>query len=110
VARRQPIQFSHKQSTAERPVPISTYAGTFVALLLLTRATCWVSCLNLGRLNTIVALTIAVIKALLVAPYFMDLSHSFGLYRLAPMAALFWLGIMTVRTITDYLTRAAVIG
>jgi caa(3)-type oxidase, subunit IV len=94
----------------EKPVPISTYAGIFLALLILTGTTCAVSYLNLGRLNAVVAMTIAIIKALLVALYFMHLRYGLGIYRLVGLAALFWLGIMIVLTISDYLTRIAVAG
>jgi cytochrome c oxidase subunit 4 len=89
----------------EKSIPISTYAAVFLALLILTATTCGVSYVNLGRLNTVVALTIAVIKASLVLLYFMHLRYSTGLNKLVGVAALFWLGIMILLTISDYLTR-----
>ena len=91
---------------SEKIVPISTYLVVFVLLLILTGTTCWVSFLDLGRLNAVVALVIAIVKALLVALYFMHLRYSSRLTPIVAMASLFWLGIMLAWTMSDYLTRA----
>ncbi len=90
---------------SEKIVPISTYLVIFVVLLVLTATTCWVSFLELGRLNAIVALCIAVTKALLVALYFMHVRYSRRLTQIVVAGAVFWLGIMIVLTMSDYLTR-----
>jgi cytochrome c oxidase subunit IV len=90
---------------AEKIIPISTYLVVFVLLLILTGTTCWISFLDLGRLNAIVALVIALIKALLVALYFMHVRYSSRLTSIVVMGSLFWLGIMLVLTMSDYLSR-----
>lgn len=54
-------------------VPLKTYYAIFGALLCGTALTVWVSYLDLGPMNTVVAISIAVVKALLVALYFMHL-------------------------------------
>lgn len=54
-------------------VPISTLVGTAVALLVLTVITVAVRYIDLGEFNIHVAIGIAVIKAALVASYFMHL-------------------------------------
>ncbi len=90
---------------SEKIVPISTYLLIFVVLLVLTATTCWVSFLELGRLNAIAALCIAVTKALLVALYFMHVRYSQRLTQIVVAGAVFWLGIMIVLTMSDYLTR-----
>lgn len=82
------------------------YVAIFGVLLLLTFVTVQVAFVNLGgRLNAVVALSIAVVKALLVILYFMHVRHSSRLIWVAVVAAFFWLGILVVLTLSDYLTR-----
>jgi cytochrome c oxidase subunit 4 len=57
------------------------------------------------KLNTIVALTIATIKATLVVLYFMHVRYSMRLVWVIVASALFWLAIMFALTFSDYLTR-----
>jgi len=58
-----------------------------------------------GPLNAIVALTIAVVKAMLVILYFMHVRYSSRLIWLIIGSALFWLAILFALTISDYSTR-----
>jgi hypothetical protein len=51
--------------------PVKSYTAVFAALLGLTLTTTAVSLIDLGSLNVVVALTIAIGKALLVLLYFM---------------------------------------
>jgi cytochrome c oxidase subunit 4 len=57
------------------------------------------------RLNTIVALTIATIKATFVVLYFMHVRYSTRLIWVILAAALFWMAILFAFTFSDYLTR-----
>ena len=57
--------------------------------------------------NTVLALTIAVIKATLVVLYFMHVRYSSRLTWVIVIAGLFWLGIMFVLTLSDYMTRTS---
>jgi len=61
--------------------------------------------LDLGLLNVVVALTIAVIKATLVVLYFMHVRWSSRLTWVFVCAGFFWLAIMVALTLSDYLTR-----
>ena len=62
---------------AEHPVtPVSTYLKVFAALMVLTVTTVGIAEIDLGILNTFVAVTIGVIKASIVAWFFMHLRHS----------------------------------
>jgi len=90
---------------AEKIIPVSTYLVIFIALLILTATTAWASFLDMGRLNAVVALIIALVKALLVALYFMHVRYSSRLTLIVVMAGFFWLGIMLVLTMSDYLSR-----
>ena len=55
--------------------------------------------------NTVVALTIAVIKATLVVLYFMHVRYSSRLTWVIVIAGFFWMGIMFALTFSDYATR-----
>lgn len=88
-----------------RIVPPRTYYGVFAALIALTFLTVGLSFLELGNWHTAVGLLIGVAKALLVALFFMHLLYGSKLNWLALGAGLFWLGILLVLTLADYLTR-----
>ena len=81
------------------------YWKTFAALLLLLALTWGIGYVNLGPFNLIVALTIAIAKALLVAMFFMHIKGSSRLLHLAAGAGLLWLLILMALTFADYTTR-----
>ena len=82
------------------------YFVIFTTLVVLTVVTWSVAKLDLGKLNAVVALTIAVIKATLVVLYFMHLRWSSRLTWVFAGAGFFWLAIMVALTLSDYETRA----
>ena len=84
---------------------IKTYVGVLVALLILTGVTTGVAYINLGAMSTVVALSIAVCKMLLVALFFMHIRHSDKLTKLVVLGGLMWLGILLLLTLTDFATR-----
>jgi cytochrome c oxidase subunit 4 len=86
-------------------VPKTTYYAIFAALIALTGLTTTVAFFDLGLLNPIVALSIAVFKATLVALFFMDLKHGSRLTRVIAGASIFWLGILLLLILSDYSTR-----
>ena|SRR2546422_3578033 len=91
---------------SEHIVSVRLYFVIFLALLIGTVLTAWVSFFNFpGPLNAIVALTIAVIKATLVVLFFMHMRYSSRLIWVVFGAALFWLAIMFALTFSDYSTR-----
>jgi cytochrome c oxidase subunit IV len=92
-------------SHSEHIVPVGVYVGVFLALMVLTALTTAVAFVDLGPLNTVVALTIAVIKMLLVVLFFMHVRYNKGLTRIVIVAAFFWLGIMMALMLADELTR-----
>ena len=89
-------------------VPLKTYYTIFALLLGGTALTVWVSYLDLGPLNTVVAITIAVIKALLVVLYFMHVKYSSRLTWVFAGAAFVWLLLLIGFTIADYDTRGLI--
>ena len=86
-------------------VSLKTYVAIFAALLALTATTVAIAYVDLGRLNTVVALVIAFGKALLVALFFMHLRYSSQLTKIVAAAGLAWLVILLGLTMGDYLTR-----
>lgn len=58
-----------------------------------------------GALNDIIAMTIAVTKAMLVILFFMHVRYGSRLIMVAVAAGFFWLGIMLVLTLSDYQSR-----
>jgi cytochrome c oxidase subunit 4 len=84
---------------------IKTYVGVLLSLLILTGLTTAVAYVDLGPFSVVVALTIAVIKMLLVALFFMHLRHSNQLTKLVVSGGLMWLGILLVLTLSDFATR-----
>ena len=79
---------------------------SWLALLALLGLTVFVSNQPLGVLNTAIALTIALAKALIVATIFMELRSGSGLTLSAAGAGFFWLGIMLWLALADFLTRS----
>jgi cytochrome c oxidase subunit 4 len=92
---------------AEHRITTHTYYKVFAGLLLLLAVTVSVAYVHLGELNVIVAVSIAVIKALLIILYFMHVRYSNRLLWIFVAAGFFWLGILFVLTASDYLTRAS---
>ena len=77
-----------------------------IALLMLgTAITVWVAYLDLGPLNTVVALGIACTKATLVVLFFMHVKYSTRLTWAVVCGSVFWLFILLALTYNDYLTR-----
>ena len=81
------------------------YYAVFVVLLACTYLTWQVAYFDLGPFSTVAALGIAIVKATLVALFFMHARSSPRLTWIVIIAGLFWLGILIVLTATDYLTR-----
>src|SRR5678816_740974 len=95
---------SHSEST-HHIVPIPVYVGVFLALIVGTIITTLVAYVDLGPLNIVVALTVAVCKATLVILFFMHVKYSPKLTKLVVVAGVFWLVILLTVTETDLLTR-----
>jgi cytochrome c oxidase subunit 4 len=99
---------SHSSSTPHI-TKVATYLQVFVALMVLLVVTYVAAKIDLdhmaGGLNLVVAMTIAVIKALLVVLIFMHVKDSSRLTWVFAGAAFVWLVIMFVLFFGDYATR-----
>ena len=85
--------------------PMWVYLAVFAALAAGTLLTWWVSTIDLGWMNTPIALLIATTKALLVILFFMHVIHSSRLTWVVVIGSFVWLGVLFVLTFADYLTR-----
>ncbi|HEV8577920.1 MAG TPA: cytochrome C oxidase subunit IV family protein [Thermoanaerobaculia bacterium] len=92
---------------AEHVTSRKIYFLVFGALMVLTIVTWLVAQVDLGWANDVVALTIAVIKALLVLLFFMHVRYSTRMTILTATAGFFWLVILIGITLSDYLTRGS---
>lgn len=91
---------------SEHMVPVKTNVAVWLALLLLTGVTTGVAFIDLGPLNTVVALVIATCKALLVVMIFMHVRYaSDRLIKVVVLSALFFLLLLLGLSLADYSTR-----
>ncbi len=81
------------------------YYAIFGSLMVLTLVTIGVAFIDLKFMNTVVALTIAVIKATLVVLFFMHVKYSTRLTWVVAASGVVWLLIMVALTMSDYLSR-----
>ncbi len=89
----------------EHIVTKKQYALIFGILMLLTLATTAIGMIDLGRLNVVVALVIATIKALLVVLFFMHIYWSSKLNKLVVVSGVAWLALLLWLTLTDIFSR-----
>jgi cytochrome c oxidase subunit IV len=89
----------------EHILPKRVYYTVFLILMLCTYLTVQIAFLDLGRINSVAALVIAVFKATLVVLFFMHVKYSTRLTWVVVLGSIFWLGIMLALTMGDYLTR-----
>jgi cytochrome c oxidase subunit 4 len=86
--------------------PLKTYFAVWITLLLGTFLTYKAAFIELGRFNAVVALTIATIKALIVALFFMHLRGAHEkLLKLVVISTVFFLFILIALSMADYATR-----
>jgi cytochrome c oxidase subunit 4 len=81
---------------------LRTYLGVFATLAVLTTLVAYI---DLGFFNVVVALTIAVSKALLVVLFFMHLARARHRTQVVAGAGILWLLILITFTVSDVLTR-----
>jgi cytochrome c oxidase subunit 4 len=90
----------------EHVVPKRVYYIIFAILMLCTYLTVQIAFFDLGPLNTIAALVIAVFKATLVVLFFMHVRYGTRLTGAVVLSSLLFLAILLALTMGDYLTRS----
>ena len=86
-------------------VPVRIYLAIFATLMVLTGLTVWVAFYDLGPLNTLAALGIAVTKATLVILFFMHVKYSSRLTWMVVGSGFVFLAIMVAFTMADVVSR-----
>jgi len=90
---------------SEHIVPRSTYFTVFAALLVGTAVTVFAATIDFGRMNDVIAMSIAVTKMMLVLLYFMHVRYSSRLIWVIVASMFCWLLILLLLTLTDYTSR-----
>jgi cytochrome c oxidase subunit 4 len=90
---------------SEHIVPRQTYFTVFGALLVFTALTVFAANIDFGRMNDVIAITIAVTKMMLVLLFFMHVRYSSRLIWVIVASMFFWLLILLLLTLTDYTSR-----
>ena len=91
---------------SEHIVSARLYWLIWAILIVCTVLTAWVATVDLGKANTVVALGIATFKATLVVLIFMHVKYtSEKMTKAILMAAVFWLLLLLVLSLTDYSSR-----
>jgi cytochrome c oxidase subunit 4 len=90
---------------SEHIVPRTTYFAVFAALLVFTALTVIAANINFGKMNDVIAMTIAVTKMTLVLLFFMHVRYSSRLIWVIVASMFFWLLILLSLTLTDYTSR-----
>jgi cytochrome c oxidase subunit 4 len=91
---------------SETILPKKTYVVVWLSLLILLAVTVGTAYVHLGWFNIAAAVTIAVLKAVIIILYFMHVRYSPKVVWIFVGAGFFWLGIIFVGTLTEYFTRA----
>ena len=93
--------------TGHHIVPLKTYVNVLLALFVLTIVTVLAAQVDFGFLNTIVALGIATVKAVLVMAIFMGLKYEgrFNLNLIMFLTGVFFLVLLFAFSVLDIYTR-----
>jgi len=84
---------------------IATYLFTSIALLVLLAITIGASFFDLGPFNTAVAMSVSLAKGALILLFFMHVRYNPAIMWIFVGAGFFWLGIMLVLAMSDYMSR-----
>src|SRR5262245_6036941 len=90
--------------------PKGMYFAIFFALMILTVVTYLVTFLDLHQFNLVVALAIAITKASLVILFFMHVKWSPKIIKVSVGMSFFFLLIMLMMVMSDYLSRPRLDG
>jgi cytochrome c oxidase subunit 4 len=91
---------------SEQSSSLKPYVGIWLTLMVCTGLTVSAAFIDLGRMNTVVALTIATFKAILVVLYFMHVKHAHErMTKPVIISGFFFLLLLLGLSMADYTTR-----
>jgi cytochrome c oxidase subunit 4 len=85
---------------------VKLYVAIFLALMVGTALTVAAAFVDMGALNNVVAMGIALVKATLVVLFFMHVRYSSRLTAMIVSSAVLFLAILFGLTLVDYFTRS----
>ena len=94
------------EHVAHHIVSPTVYLMIFGVLMVGTLATVGAAMINLGPLNPVIALGIAVTKAVFVVLFFMHVKYSSRLVKLTVAAGFFTFAVLVIMSLSDYMSRA----
>ena len=104
------MSHDHAATGEHKPhvLPLKIYLGVAVSLMILTVITVWVSYMDFGVFNIIVAMGVATIKATLVVLFFMHLKYDEKFNAIVFVGCLSFLAVFFVLTLADTMERGRV--
>lgn len=90
---------------SDHVVPVRVYVTIFLALMVLTALTVRAAFIDLGPMNNVIMLGIAVTKATLVVLYFMHVRYSDRLTWILVSTGFVFVAVMVLITISDPISR-----
>lgn len=97
---------SSEHAGHDHVLPIRLYMMVFAILMVGTAVTVWAAQIDMGSMNIVVAMLIALVKAAFVVLYFMHLRYSHRLNWVFGAAAIFWLALLIGITMADVFARS----
>jgi caa(3)-type oxidase subunit IV len=107
TAEQKPIVFEHEHAA---PNSIATSTMTFLALGVLTLMALLIGFADIGPMKIYASLGVALMQALVLTVFSMELKNADKLTWLTAIASIFWTFLLFLFTITDYLTRGLAAG
>ena len=89
-------------------MPVHRFVWVLAALLTLLAISAGSAFLKLGVFNTVINLTVSVLKTLLVMAVFMHETEARNLTRLASALGFLWLLMLLALSLLDFLTRVPI--
>ncbi len=99
-----PMSYSRE---VDNPATLIVVYAVIIGLMV---ATVGLSSLGLGKFGLPIQLAIGAIQAGVVAYYFMHLKQGDRVVILTALASIFWMGILFVLFMADYMTRKMIVG
>jgi cytochrome c oxidase subunit 4 len=96
------------EHSSHHVAPVGHYVGVFLFLMVMTGVTVAAAFVDMGMLNTPVALGIAICKATAVIWIFMEIRHSHQLTRLTVITGIFFFAILLIFVFGDFGGRGMV--
>lgn len=101
---------NHSEDHGHHIIPVKTYVGVLIGLLIGTFLTVWVAQYHFGEWNMVVAMAIATAKASLVLLFFMHLKYDNMMNRVIFGSGFLFLLLLAGFSFMDILTRFKIIG